>query len=194
VPLSRGRGDETSAVKAVPDCFDRFLLQRRGAGGGRSAWRSSARYRYHQPQTPKSWRRYARSRTPAKGEAEIGMQQINVILPVAGADYVGPLQAELQGYVDFAVSVLKFGFADAVFKMGDQRAISAFTKRSNAAGLRSFLAGIEAPRSARRFATAGSSRALSSVCGCCHAQCARAEERGFPNHDSERFWTVSTRA
>ena len=49
------------------------------------------------------------------------MQQINVILPVAGADYVGPLRAELQGYVDFAVSVLKFGFADAVFKMGDQR-------------------------------------------------------------------------
>ena len=27
----------------------------------------------------------------AKGEAEIGMQQINVILPVAGSDYVGPL-------------------------------------------------------------------------------------------------------
>jgi len=41
-----------------------------------------------------------------KGEAEIGMQQINVILPVAGADYVGPLPAELQGYVDFAVGVL----------------------------------------------------------------------------------------
>jgi molybdate transport system substrate-binding protein len=42
----------------------------------------------------------------AKDEAEIGMQQINVILPVAGADYVGPLPAELQGYVDFAVGVL----------------------------------------------------------------------------------------
>jgi molybdate transport system substrate-binding protein len=42
----------------------------------------------------------------AKGEAEIGMQQINVILPVVGADYVGPLPAELQGYVDFAVGVL----------------------------------------------------------------------------------------
>ena len=37
----------------------------------------------------------------AKGEAEIGLQQINVILPVAGADYVGPLPAHLQGYVDF---------------------------------------------------------------------------------------------
>jgi molybdate transport system substrate-binding protein len=42
----------------------------------------------------------------ARDEAEIGMQQINVILPVAGADYVGPLPAELQGYVDFAVGVL----------------------------------------------------------------------------------------
>ena len=42
----------------------------------------------------------------AKGEAEIGMQQINVILPVAGADYVGPLPAELQGDVDFDVGVL----------------------------------------------------------------------------------------
>lgn len=42
----------------------------------------------------------------AKDEAEIGMQQINVILPVAGADYVGPLPAELQGYVHFALGVL----------------------------------------------------------------------------------------
>jgi molybdate transport system substrate-binding protein len=42
----------------------------------------------------------------AKGEAEIGMQQINVILPVAGADYVGPLPEKLQGYVNFAVGVL----------------------------------------------------------------------------------------
>jgi len=42
----------------------------------------------------------------AKGEAEVGMQQINVILPVAGADYVGPLPAELQDYVYFAVGVL----------------------------------------------------------------------------------------
>ena len=34
------------------------------------------------------------------------MQQINVILPVAGADYVGPLPEKLQGYVNFAVGVL----------------------------------------------------------------------------------------
>jgi hypothetical protein len=45
----------------------------------------------------------------AKGEAEIGIQQINVILPVANADYVGPLPAELKGYVEFAVG----GFAGA---------------------------------------------------------------------------------
>ena len=42
----------------------------------------------------------------ARGEADIGLQQINVILPVAGAAYVGPLPAELQGHVDFAVGVL----------------------------------------------------------------------------------------
>lgn len=34
------------------------------------------------------------------------MQQINVILPVTGAVYVGPLPGELQGYVDFAIGVL----------------------------------------------------------------------------------------
>jgi molybdate transport system substrate-binding protein len=42
----------------------------------------------------------------AKGESEIGLQQINVILPVAGADYAGPLPAELQDYVVFASGVL----------------------------------------------------------------------------------------
>ena len=42
----------------------------------------------------------------AKGEAEIGMQQINVILPVAGVEYVGPLPPELQDYVVFAAGLL----------------------------------------------------------------------------------------
>ena len=42
----------------------------------------------------------------AKGEAEIGMQQINVILPIAGIDYVGPLPPDLQDYVVFAAGVL----------------------------------------------------------------------------------------
>jgi molybdate transport system substrate-binding protein len=42
----------------------------------------------------------------AKGEAEIGMQQINVILPIGGIDYVGPLPRDLQDYVVFAAAVL----------------------------------------------------------------------------------------
>jgi molybdate transport system substrate-binding protein len=42
----------------------------------------------------------------AKGEVELGMQQINVILPVAGVDYIGPLPPALQGYVPFAVGLL----------------------------------------------------------------------------------------
>jgi molybdate transport system substrate-binding protein len=42
----------------------------------------------------------------AKGEAEIGLQQINVILPIAGIDYVGPLPSDLQDYVVFAVGLL----------------------------------------------------------------------------------------
>jgi molybdate transport system substrate-binding protein len=42
----------------------------------------------------------------AKGEAEIGMHQINVILPVTGADYIGPLPRDLQQYVPFAAGLL----------------------------------------------------------------------------------------
>jgi molybdate transport system substrate-binding protein len=42
----------------------------------------------------------------AKGEVEIGMQQINVILPTAGIDYVGPLPPELQDYIVFAAGLL----------------------------------------------------------------------------------------
>ncbi|MEA2939143.1 MAG: molybdate transport system substrate-binding protein, partial [Alphaproteobacteria bacterium] len=42
----------------------------------------------------------------ARGEVEIALQQINVILPVAGAELAGPLPPELQQYNDFAVGVL----------------------------------------------------------------------------------------
>jgi len=42
----------------------------------------------------------------ASGEVEIGLQQINVILPVAGADYVGPLPKELQETVKFSAGLL----------------------------------------------------------------------------------------
>ena len=42
----------------------------------------------------------------AKGEVELGLQQINVILPVPGSDYIGPLPPELQDYVLFSAGVL----------------------------------------------------------------------------------------
>ena len=42
----------------------------------------------------------------ARGEVEIGLQQINVILPVAGADYAGPLPKELQETVKFSAGLL----------------------------------------------------------------------------------------
>jgi molybdate transport system substrate-binding protein len=43
----------------------------------------------------------------ARGEVEIAMQQINVILPVEGAELAGPLPRELQMYNPFAAGVLK---------------------------------------------------------------------------------------
>jgi molybdate transport system substrate-binding protein len=41
----------------------------------------------------------------ARGEAELGMQQIIAILPVAGAQLVGPLPAELQNVIIYAAGV-----------------------------------------------------------------------------------------
>jgi molybdate transport system substrate-binding protein len=38
----------------------------------------------------------------ARGEAELGMQQIIAILPVTGAELVGPLPAELQNVIVYA--------------------------------------------------------------------------------------------
>jgi molybdate transport system substrate-binding protein len=42
----------------------------------------------------------------AKGDVEVGLQQINVIIPVEGADYIGPLPRELQQTVQFSAAVL----------------------------------------------------------------------------------------
>jgi molybdate transport system substrate-binding protein len=42
----------------------------------------------------------------AKGEIEIGMQQSNAIVPVAGAEYAGPLPGELQEYLCFSAGLL----------------------------------------------------------------------------------------
>jgi molybdate transport system substrate-binding protein len=41
----------------------------------------------------------------ASGEAEVGMQQIVAILPVKGADLVGPLPAELQNVIVYAAGI-----------------------------------------------------------------------------------------
>jgi len=41
----------------------------------------------------------------ARGEAELGMQQIIAILPVAGADLVGPLPAALQNVIIYAAGL-----------------------------------------------------------------------------------------
>jgi molybdate transport system substrate-binding protein len=41
----------------------------------------------------------------ARGEAEIGFQQISELLPIAGIDYVGPLPAEVQRVTIFAAGV-----------------------------------------------------------------------------------------
>jgi molybdate transport system substrate-binding protein len=66
----------------------------------------------------------------AKGDAEIGMHQINVILPVRGADYIGPLPPGLQDYVLFSLGVL------SVSKQQDTaKAFAAFASASENAAL-----------------------------------------------------------
>jgi molybdate transport system substrate-binding protein len=42
----------------------------------------------------------------AAGDVELGMQQSNAIIPVAGVDYAGPLPGELQEYLYFSVGLL----------------------------------------------------------------------------------------
>src|SRR5262249_52261393 len=40
----------------------------------------------------------------AKGQAEIGVQQIGELLPIAGIDYIGPLPAELQTVIVYSMA------------------------------------------------------------------------------------------
>jgi molybdate transport system substrate-binding protein len=59
----------------------------------------------------------------ARGEAELGMQQIVAILPVAGAQLVGPLPAELQNVIIYAAGRSRafFNAAGAVAFIGFMR-------------------------------------------------------------------------
>jgi len=41
----------------------------------------------------------------ARGEAEMAVQQISELLPVAGADFVGPFPAEVQLWTDFSAGI-----------------------------------------------------------------------------------------
>jgi molybdate transport system substrate-binding protein len=57
----------------------------------------------------------------AEGEAEVGMQQIVAILPVKGAELVGPLPGELQNIIIYAA-----GLASGGKQSGTARALIAF--------------------------------------------------------------------
>jgi molybdate transport system substrate-binding protein len=57
----------------------------------------------------------------AEGEAEVGMQQIVAILPVKGAELVGPLPGELQNIIVYAA-----GLAPGSGQSGTARALIAF--------------------------------------------------------------------
>jgi molybdate transport system substrate-binding protein len=57
----------------------------------------------------------------AEGEAEVGMQQIVAILPVKGAELVGPLPGELQNIIVYAA-----GIAPGSGQSGTARALVAF--------------------------------------------------------------------
>jgi molybdate transport system substrate-binding protein len=63
----------------------------------------------------------------AEGEAEIGLQQIVAILPVKGAELVGPLPAELQNVIIYAA-----GIAARAKEPAAARAFVAFTKTPQA--------------------------------------------------------------
>jgi len=65
----------------------------------------------------------------ARGDAEIGFQQISELLPIPGIEYVGPLPAELQ-----KVSVFSAGIASSSKNPIEARALIRFLASPEAAG------------------------------------------------------------
>lgn len=63
----------------------------------------------------------------ARGDAEIGFQQISELLPITGVDYVGPLPAEVQRITVFAA-----GIAAGSKNRAGARALIAFFQRPEA--------------------------------------------------------------
>ena len=66
----------------------------------------------------------------ARGEAEIGFQQISELLPEPGIDYVGPLPPEVQ-----RVTVFSAGIAVGAKKPAEARALIRFLASENAIGV-----------------------------------------------------------
>jgi molybdate transport system substrate-binding protein len=86
----------------------------------------------------------------ARGEAEVGFQQISELIPVPGVDFVGPLPAELQ-----KITVFSAGIPKSAKEPDAGRALIRFLASSDAAAaiIRSGLEPIKAPahrRASRR--------------------------------------------
>jgi molybdate transport system substrate-binding protein len=64
----------------------------------------------------------------ARGEAEIGFQQVSELLPIAGIDYIGPLPDEVQ-----QVSIIAAGIATRAQRPGAARALIDFLASADAA-------------------------------------------------------------
>jgi molybdate transport system substrate-binding protein len=69
----------------------------------------------------------------AKGEAEIGIQQITELLPIPGIDFVGPLPAELQTIIVYATAratnVKEHAAADALVRFLSSEAVAPAIKK-----------------------------------------------------------------
>jgi molybdate transport system substrate-binding protein len=66
----------------------------------------------------------------ARGEAELGFQQISELLPVPGIDYVGPLPPDVQ-----RVTVFSAGIATAARNLDSARALIAFLRSPSVASV-----------------------------------------------------------